>query len=588
MKAFDVVGNEFVLHGEPIRLLAGAMHYFRVPREYWEDRMLKIKALGLNTLETYVCWNLHEPRPGEFDFGGMLDLVEYVKLAEKLGLHVIVRPGPYICSEWDLGGLPPWLLKDPSMKLRCMYPPYLEALDRFYGKLLPMLKPLQISEGGPIIAMQVENEYGSYGNDKAYLRHVERLFEVHGIDTLLFTCDNRGGISKGGGELPHLLQTANFGTKAAQVFETLRERKPEGPLMCMEFWNGWFDAWGEEHHTRDPEDVAAYLDEILSLGGSVCFYMIHGGTNFGFMSGANGNNGQYKSTITSYDSHAPISEEGNLTPKYWAIRDVLGKYTELPDAPSADPVPTSDFGTANLNESVSLRSSLDVLSSPVSSVSPVPMEMLDQNHGYILYRATMNGPCNQAPLRIEQLHDRAHVFLDGVFQGILERERPAKEPMKLDVPREGAVIEILVENMGRINYGPSMTDRKGITEYVSIGEQLLFDWEIFPLPLTDLTGLSFTSGESSAPEPTFFRGSVEVSEPQDTFLKLDGWTKGVAWVNGHHLGWYWNRGPQQTLYVPGVWLKEGVNEVMVLELDGTSTSEVAFVEQPVLAVTPNV
>jgi beta-galactosidase len=586
MKKFDAVGNDFVLDGEPIRLMAGAMHYFRVPREYWEDRMRKIKALGLNTLETYVCWNLHEPRPGEFDFEGMLDIVSYIELAGRLGLKVIVRPGPYICSEWDMGGLPPWLLKDPAMQIRCGYPPYLKAVDRFFDALLPKLAPLQISGGGPIIAMQIENEYGSYGNDKDYLLHIESEYRKHGLDLLLFTSDNSSAIASGGGELPHILQTANFGRNAKERFAVLRERKPEGPLMCMEFWNGWFDAWGDKHHTREPEEVAASLDEVLSMGGHFCLYMVHGGTNFGFMSGANGDRDKYVSTITSYDSHAPINEYGELTPKYWAIRDTITKYEDLPEPQDFPPVETASYGEVSLVQSVSLRMSLNRLSQSVHSPTPVPMEMLDQNYGCILYRTRVNGPFLQKPLTICDLHDRAHIFLNGKRIAIQEREHPSAEPLLLDIPQQGADLEILVENMGRINYGPSMMDRKGITQRVQVGGQVLFDWKIYPLPLTDLAHLDLRPAQTPIEEPTFFRGRVTVKNPRDTFLRLEGWTKGVAWVNGHNLGWYWNRGPQQTLYVPGVWLREGSNEVTVLELDAVRESVVAMVAEPILNHTP--
>jgi len=546
MSTFTVEKDDFCLDGQPFRILGGAMHYFRVHPAYWKDRMQKMKLMGLNTLETYVAWNMHEPRPGEFVFDGWMDLVKYVETAAECGLNVIVRPGPYICAEWEMGALPAWLLKDPRMRFRCSYGPYLDAVDRYLSELLSRLAPLQISNDGPVIAMQIENEYGSYGNDKQYLEHLEKKMRSEGIDVLLFTSDGAVDIVLRNGTLPHILKTVNFGSRAEKAFEILRRHQPEGPLMCMEFWNGWFDHWGAEHHTRDPEDAAAALDDQLRLGASVNFYMFHGGTNFGFMSGANCG-AAYQPTITSYDYDAPLNEQGDVTPKFEAFRKVISKYHDVPDAPLPAPTPTMAIAPFSLPESTGLLTSLDVLSSPVKRCVPEPMEYLDQSYGFILYKTHVTGPTTELPLLIRGLHDRAHVFVNGVLAGILNRES-VEDDLKLTIPDAGCVI---------------------------LGGPTLFDWVIYPLPLEDLSRLSFRA-DSLSECPAFYRGQFAVATPQDSFLSLKGWTKGVCWINGFNIGRYWNCGPQQTLYVPRPLFQEGQNEIVLLELDGAPDSCMNF------------
>lgn len=563
MKPVTIEGNDFVQDGQPLQIIAGAMHYFRVVPEYWEDRLRKLAACGLNTLETYVCWNLHEPRPGEFDFSGRLDLVRYLELAAAQGLMCIVRPGPYICSEWDLGGLPAWLLADPGMRLRCAYPPYLEAVDRFLDALMARLTPLQASCGGPIIAMQVENEYGSYGNDRTYLAHLRDSLRARGYEGLLFTSDGPGDFMLEGGTLPDVLKVANFGSGAAGAFAKLREWQPAGPLMCGEFWNGWFDHWGEAHHTRDPQDAARVLDEMLGMGASVSIYMFHGGTNFGFLNGANHGNG-YEPTISSYDNDAPINENGDLTPKWYAFREVIGKYRPLLDVAPPPNLPRRAYGTVTMTARVALRDSLDMLSTPVHSATPDPMEYFGQNFGFILYRTEVVGPRDELPIVLQDCHDRAQVFVDGEYRGVIYRNDT--EPQVTTAFGPGShQLDLLVENMGRVNYGFHLHDRKGITLCARHGQQFLFGWTIYPLPLEDLSGLQF-GPVSDLTGPAFFRGSFTVDEPADTFLALPGWTKGICWVNGFNLGRYWEIGPQRTLYVPAPLLRPGENELIVLEL----------------------
>jgi beta-galactosidase len=578
MDPFTFDDNNFLLYGKPFRVLSGALHYFRVLPELWDDRMAKLKAMGLNTLETYVAWNLHEPKPGVFNFEGQLDIVKFINLAAKHGLQVIVRPGPYICSEWDLGGLPAWLLKDSDMQLRCAYPPFLMAVDRFFDALLPRLVPLQISQGGPIIALQIENEYGSYGNDKNYLTYLEKGLYNRDIDVLLFTSDGPTDEMLQYGTLPHVLKTVNFGSKAETAFARLKEFQPSGPLMCMEFWNGWFDHWGEEHHKRTPEAAVAELEQILAAGASVNFYMFHGGSNFGFMNGANARPARsYQPTINSYDSDAPLDEAGDPTPKYLAFREVLGRYTKLDDLPVPQPAPKMALGEVRLTESADLFDALDVLSKPVFSAVPLSMEQLDQNYGFILYSAQVSGPRDEVPLTIDGLGDRAQVFLNGVPVGVLEREFPDRT-LSIIIPAEGAMIDILVENMGRVNFGPDLFDRKGINGGVRLGQQFLFNWRISPLPLDNLARLPFTTPVVKN-GPRFYRGSFEVSELKDTFLTLPGWDKGVCWINGFNLGRYWKRGPQRSIYVPAPLLKTGSNELVILELHETTQESVVFTDK---------
>lgn len=578
MGTFTCNEHHFLLDGKPFRLLSGAMHYFRVPAVSWDERLAKLRAMGLNTVETYVAWNLHEPRPGEFHFEGSLDLAEYLRCAARHDLQAIVRPGPYICAEWDLGGLPAWLLKDPQMRLRCSYPPYLQAVTRFFDALLLQLTPLQITRGGPILAMQVENEYGSYGNDKEYLRFLESALRARSVDVLLFTSDGPAAETLQNGTLPHLLKTANFGSRASEALTKLRIYQPDGPLMCTEFWNGWFDHWGEAHHTRGTEDAAATLDEILATGAAVNFYMVHGGTNFGFMNGANEFNGLYQPTTTSYDYDAPLNEAGDPTPKYFRYREILGKYVALPDLPLPQPAPKQAPGSVQLRESVGLFEALPTLAEPRSTVTPEPMEFFDQSYGFILYRTTLSGPRAEAALTVRGLHDRALVFGNGELLGTLERG-PSEASLPLTTPAEGLTLDILVENMGRINFGPDLLDRKGITDGVLLGQQYLYHWSVYPLPLERLDALSFQPKERQS-GPAFYRGHFEVTDQRDTFLALPGWNKGVCWLNGFNLGRYWQRGPQQTLYVPGSLLTPGTNELVIFELYKVGERTVEFRAQP--------
>ncbi|ULL15391.1 beta-galactosidase [Paenibacillus sp. H1-7] len=576
---FEAVGNQFRLNGEPIRIVSGAIHYFRVVPEYWKDRLLKLKACGFNTVETYVAWNIHEPAEGQFCFEGIADIERFVQLAGELGLHVIVRPSPYICAEWEFGGLPAWLLGYTDMRLRCIDPLYLSKVDAYYDALLPKLKPLLCTNGGPIIAVQIENEYGSYGNDSAYLDYLRQGLVNRGIDCLLFTSDGPTDQMLQGGTLPGVLATVNFGSRPAESFAKFKEYRPDEPLMCMEYWNGWFDHWMEEHHTRDAADVAAVLDDMLAADASVNFYMFHGGTNFGFYNGAN-HIKTYEPTITSYDYDAPLTEWGDITLKYEAVKQVLSRYVNIEETPLPEPIPRKRYGEVRLTRRAGLFEQLDSVSAPISRVNPEPMEKVGQNYGFIVYKTRVSGPRRGQELHLQEVHDRAQVFLNGNYIGAVERWNP--QPLHVDIPAEGADLTILVENMGRINYGPLLKDYKGITEGVRLDNQFLFGWEIYPLPLEGALQLQYeeTEARPDKDEPAFYQGTFEASETADTFMRLDGWKKGVVFINGFNLGRYWERGPQKALYVPGPLLKKGTNEIVVFELHGARAAVVTLDDKP--------
>lgn len=576
MGILTVENGQFYMDAEPYRILSGAMHYFRICPEYWEDRMRKLKECGFNTLETYCCWNLHERKAGTFDFSGRLDLVKYIETAEKLGLNVILRPGPFICAEWDFGGLPAWLLRE-DIPLRCNDPRFLDRLRPYLLKVFELVKPLLCTNGGPILAMQVENEYGSYGNDHDYMAAVNAIYEEGGIDCLRFTADGSWDLMLSGGTLPELPAAVNFGSRAEENFQSLRAFRRGDPLFCGEFWCGWFDHWYEQHHTRPVGDITAATKELLDTGASLNFYLFHGGTNFGFLNGANHTGTEYQSTITSYDYCALLSESGDLTPAYHAVRALLGAEGPLTVSDS----PKAAYGTLRLTEQAALLPQADALSSPIRAAQTMPMEELGQDFGYTLYRTTLRGPLTDLPLELGRVHDRAIVFLDGIQLGIVERSR-RRDEMRLNLKAaQAAKLEILVENMGRVNYGTKLCDKKGLLDGVRLGPQFHFGWEMLCLPMEDLSALRWSD---TADGPRFLRGQLHISEmPKDTFLKLDGFTKGFVLVNGFNIGRFYNpAGPQKTLYIPAPLLRRGGNEIIVFESDGFHSAVVEFMDKPEL------
>ncbi|MFD7408989.1 beta-galactosidase family protein [Streptomyces sp. NPDC059866] len=578
MPALTTTSDGFLLHGEPFRIISGAMHYFRIHPGQWADRLRKARLMGLNTVETYVPWNLHQPDPdGPLVLDGILDLPRYLSLARTEGLHVLLRPGPFICGEWDGGGLPSWLTTDPGIRLRSSDPRFTDAVDRYLDLLLPPLLPHMAAAGGPVIAVQVENEYGAYGDDTTYLKHLHQSLRSRGIEELLFTCEQTDPEHLAAGSLPGTLVTGTFGSKVDQNLTRLRAHQPEGPLMCAEFWIGWFDHWGEPHHVRAAADAAADLDRLLSAGASVNIYMFHGGTNFGFTNGANHDHA-YAPIVTSYDYDAPLTESGDPGPKYHAFREVIARHAPVPDEPA--PAPSRKLAPTVVEldrQAPLLPHAARQAERPVRTESPLTLDELGLRSGYALYRTTVPAAGDGVLHFAGGVGDRAQVFLDGAPVGVLERERH-DETLPVRVPRAGATLDVLVENMGGVNYGPRIGAPKGLLGAVTFDGTALHGWDCVPLPLNDLSGPTFEAGTAAG--PAFHHGTFEVTEPADTFLSLPGWTKGQAWINGFHLGRYWNRGPQGTLYVPAPVLRPGSNDLVLLELHATTTPRAHLTDTP--------
>ncbi|MDQ1036152.1 beta-galactosidase [Streptomyces sp. V3I8] len=580
MPALTTSSDGFRLRGEPFRIISGAMHYFRIHPDQWTDRLRKARLMGLNTVETYVPWNLHQPEPGTLVLDGILDLPRYLRLARAEGLNVLLRPGPYICAEWDGGGLPSWLTTDPGIRLRTGDPRFTDALDRYLALLLPPLLPHLAASGGPVIAVQVENEYGAYGDDTAYLEHLAQALRAGGVGELLFTCDQANPEHLAAGSLPGVLATGTFGSRIEHSLEQLRAHRPEGPLMCAEFWIGWFDHWGEPHHVRDAADAAADLDRLLSAGASVNIYMFHGGTNFGFTNGANHDHA-YEPVVTSYDYDAALTESGDPGPKYHAFREVIARHAPVPDEPAPAPGRKLPPMSVELDRRAPLLPHVGVLAEAVRvDADPVTMEELGLRAGHVLYRTTVPAAGDGVLHFAGGVGDRAQVFVDGAPVGVLERERH-EEALSVRVPRAGATLDVLVENMGGVNYGPRIGSHKGLLGPVTFGGTALHGWDCHPLPLDCLDQVPFAPADpAAAAGPAFHHGTFEVRTPADTFLSLPGWTKGQAWINGFHLGRYWNRGPQRTLYVPGPVLRPGTNELVLLELQATTEPRAHLTDTP--------
>ncbi|GHB45420.1 beta-galactosidase [Streptomyces viridiviolaceus] len=559
-------GGRLLRAGRPHRVLAGSLHYFRVHPDQWADRLRRVAAMGLNTVDTYVPWNFHEPRPGRYRFTGGHDVEGFVRTAQETGLDVIVRPGPYICAEWDNGGLPVWLTGRHGMRLRCSHQPYLEEVGRWFDELIPRIAALQASRGGPVVAVQIENEYGSYGDDHAYVRWVRDALVARGVTELLYTADGPTELMQDGGSLPGHLAAATFGSRAHEAAGLLRSRRRDEPFVCAEFWNGWFDHWGEKHHVRTVESATRTLDDILGADGSVSLYMAHGGTNFGLWSGANHDGDSLQPTVTSYDSDAPIAENGALTPKFFAFRDRLRAVTGAPERPLPPQPRLLTPRRIPVTAGAGLLGALRAASEPVRAPRPLSFEELDQASGLVLYRAEPRLPSGTHTLTVSGLHDRAQVFVDDVPVGVLDRETAS-----LDVPGRGERVrlELLVENQGRVNYGPRLGGHKGILGGVAVGRRLVHGWTMHPLPLDTWTP-DHLARAASAAEPDgragFATARFTIAEPADTFLALPGFAKGFVWVNGVLLGRYWEIGPQRTLYLPAPLLVPGENTLTLLEL----------------------
>ncbi|KAM6933824.1 beta-galactosidase-1-like protein 2 [Xenentodon cancila] len=579
--------SNFTLEGKPFRVLGGSIHYFRVPRAYWKDRLMKMKACGLNTLTTYVPWNLHEPERGLFDFEDQLDLETYLHLADSLGLWVILRPGPYICAEWDLGGLPSWLLRDHNMRLRTTYSGFTDAVNSFFDHLIQKVAPYQYSRGGPIIAVQVENEYGSYAKDEKYMPFIKEALLSRGITELLLTSDNKDGLKLGG--VKGALGTINFQKLSQNDIKHLDVTQPQKPKMVMEYWSGWFDLWGDLHHVYSAEDMIPVVTEILKQGMSINLYMFHGGTNFGFMNGALAVGiPAPKPMVTSYDYDAPLSEAGDYTTKYHLLRNLISHYHNepLPELPHL--LEKKAYQPVVVQQHLSLWNTLLFTEKPLKSERPVNMEGLavnnnnGQSYGYTLYETTITsgGVLNSK----NNIRDRAMVFVDRHFVGVLDYQ---VQELALPDGKGRRTLSLLVENCGRVNYGKTLDEqRKGLVGEIQLNTHLLRDFIIHSLDMKPgfvnrlETSGHWMSMRQQPSFPAFFHAKLYLnSSPKDTYIKLPGWSKGVVFINGKNLGRYWSIGPQQTLYVPAPWLHRGNNQVIVFEEQETD-GKIQFTSTP--------
>ena len=610
---FTVGDKTFLLNGQPFVVKAAEVHYPRIPRPYWEHRIKMCKALGMNTLCLYVFWNIHEQREGVFDFTGNNDVAAFCRLAQKNGMYVIVRPGPYVCAEWEMGGLPWWLLKKKDIRLRERDPYFMERVKIFEEKVGEQLAPLTIQRGGPIIMIQVENEYGSYGEDKPYVSEIrDCLRKIYdqapptapvgasiagksnvapsgaegGASILLFQCDWSSNFEKNG--LDDLTWTMNFGTGANidQQFRRLGELRPNAPKMCSEFWSGWFDKWGARHETRPAKDMVEGIDEMLSKGISFSLYMTHGGTSFGHWAGANSPG--FAPDVTSYDYDAPINEYGHTTPKFWELRKMMEKYDErgfplngrkasLPAVPKA-PMPIITVPKFELKEFQPL-----LMGGAGEGESRImTFEEVDMGWGMMMYSTALPEIPVKSLLTAE-VHDFAQVFIDGKYIGKIDRVKNEKS-LLLPPVRKSAQIDILVEGMGRINFGRAIKDYKGIVGQVTLSAEIDNNevvwtpriWNNVMIPDSyenAVTALGYERINRENPTDLdtkrgYYRGYFTLKKVGDTFLNFETWGKGQVYVNGHAMGRFWSIGPQQTLYVPGCWLKKGRNEVIVLDIVG--------------------
>jgi beta-galactosidase len=584
-----VEGKQFVLNGKPFQILSGEVEYARLPRADWRDRLRKVRAMGLNTVTVYVFWNLHETRPGVFDFSGQKDVAEFLREAQQEGLYVVLRPGPYVCAEWDLGGYPAWLLKDdkpgnasePRVLLRSSQPEYLAAAGRWILRLGQELAPLQASRGGPIIAVQVENEYGSFNvkeDRQQYLQQVLQMVRDAGFgESMLYTAD--GGEELPKGSIPGMLAAIDFGTgDLAHEAPLLQAFQPNAPVFIAEYWDGWFDHWGEKHQVTDAAVQEAEIRTVIEKGYSISLYMIEGGTSFGWMNGANSDGDSYQPDVSSYDYDAPIDEAGRPRPKYFAMRKLIAEATQetpkiVPESP-----PMMTLPALQLKEARSLWTKLPAA---IQADSPRSMEQVDHAYGYILYRtkigAAVKADGDGSLLTLDALHSYARVYVDGALTGTMDR-RLGQTQLRIAV-HPGERLDLLVENSGRINFTTKIRgERAGILGDVRFDGRVLHNWEMVPLPLDQPPANGYR--DKSCAGPCFYRGDLEVSSVGDTYLNTASLGKGVVWVNGHLLGRYWNIGPMGSLFLPGAWLHAGKNEVVVMDLDGGSSPSISAADHP--------
>ena len=599
-ETFEVGKGAFLLNGKPFVIKAAEIHYPRIPQAYWEHRIKMCKALGMNTICLYVFWNIHEQQEGKFDFTGNNDIAAFCRLAQKHGMYIIVRPGPYVCAEWEMGGLPWWLLKKKDIRLRENDPYFLERVEIFEKEVGKQLADLQLARGGNIIMVQVENEYGSYGTDKPYVSNIRDIVRRAGFtDVTLFQCDWASNFTKNG--LDDLVWTMNFGTGSNidNQFKKLKELRPDSPLMCSEFWSGWFDKWGGRHETRDSKDMVAGLREMLEKGISFSLYMTHGGTSFGHWAGANSPG--FAPDVTSYDYDAPINEYGHATPKYYELREMMAEFSDkkLPSVPKA-PMPLVSFPKVTLDQFVPIDRGIR---SRTGSREVKTFEDLNMGWGTVKYSTVLPEIKGQSLLTLKDGHDYAQVYINSRYIGKMDRVL-GETSLALPSVKKGDVLVILVEGMGRINFGRAIKDFKGITDKVILttevgGHELTYDlknWEMATIPDDYQTALNAFEGpmtlelrhDALTGKMGYYRGYFNLKKVGDTFINMEAFGKGQVYVNGHAIGRFWNIGPQQTLYVPGCWLKKGKNEIIVLDVIGTDNPVVEGLKTPIIDKLNNV
>ncbi|NLR62921.1 beta-galactosidase [Chitinophaga varians] len=574
---FALSQSEFLLDGKPFQMISGEMHPARIPHEYWRHRIKMTKAMGCNTIAAYVFWNYHEQTKGQFDFStGNHNIAEFIRIAQEEGMWVILRPGPYVCAEWEFGGLPPYLLQTPDIKVRCMDPRYMEAVTRYVTNLAAEVKPMLVTNGGPVVMMQIENEYGSYGNDKNYLHTLKDLWVKNGIDIPFYTADGPTAFMLEAGTVDGAAIGLDSGGSEAD-FAAAKKQNPDVPAFSSESYPGWLTHWGEAWQRPGTEGILKEVKFLMDTKRSFNLYVVHGGTNFGYTAGANSGGKGYEPDVTSYDYDAPINEQGRVTPKYEALRQLLASYLpkgkKLPPVPA--PVPVISFPEVTLTPFTSLW---DHLPKAVHDVQPRPFEAYGQDYGFMLYKTTLIGH-KSGKLVIRDLHDYATVFLNGQYVGKIDRRLGEKS---IELPKTNVanpVLEVLVEGMGRINFADAIIDRKGITERVTLNGMTLMNWDVYGLPLTEkeVAGLTASSGNTGRPGQ-FFKGTFALAQTGDTYIDVSAWKKGQIWVNGHNLGRYWEIGPQHRLYCPASWLKKGNNEIVVLDLHQDKPAIVKGVE----------
>lgn len=593
---FEIKDGHFYRNGKVTPVLSGEMHYPRIPHQYWRHRLQMMKAMGLNTVATYVFWNAHEPEPGKWDFTGDNNLAEYIKIAGEEDMMVILRPGPYVCAEWEFGGYPWWLQNVEGMEIRRDNAEFLKYTKAYIERLYKEVGDLQCTKGGPIVMVQCENEFGSYvaqrkdiplEEHRAYNAKIKQQLADAGFNVPLFTSD--GSWLFEGGSTPGALPTANGENNIENLKKVVNQyHGGKGPYMVAEFYPGWLMHWAEPFPQVSETEVARQTESYLKNDVSINFYMVHGGTNFGFTSGANYDKKRdIQPDLTSYDYGSPISEAGWVTPKFDSIRNVIKRYVKYPIPAAPAQIELIEIPSIKLSKVANV---LDYAENQkaVSSDKPLTFEEMKQGYGYVLYSRRFNQPIS-GTLEIPGLRDYAVVYMDGEKVGVLNRNTQTYS-MEIEIPFN-STLQILVENMGRINYGSEIVhNKKGIISPVKIaGMEITGSWKMVQLPMSEAPVPANLRDNTSAEAgklkdaPVVYEGTFNLDKTGDTFIDMESWGKGIIFINGINIGRYWQVGPQQTLYIPGVWLKKGENKIVIFEqLNEEPKTEVRTVKTPVL------